>query len=83
MNELLKKIYENVIYYETDVLQTGRELDKEIENLINEYADQLDEEGMEIAKTLMYQTALLSEQTGFCLGVKYTVKLLIELLSEK
>ena len=83
MNELFKKIYESVIYYEEDVIQTGAELDKEIDSLIENCDISFNEEETETIKTLMYQAVLSAEQTGFFLGVKYTIKMLIGLLSEK
>lgn len=83
MNELFKKIYESVICYEEDVIQMGAELDKEIDSLISNCDASFDAEEIETIKTLMYQAILSAEQTGFYLGVKYAVKMLLELLSNR
>lgn len=80
MNELLKKIYEEVICYEEDMLKAGKQIDMEINKLIEIYTDQLDEKTLEIVKTLMHQISFASEQTGFWLGVKYTMKWLFKQL---
>jgi len=34
MNELLKKIYDDILVYENDVVQTNRKADKEINRLM-------------------------------------------------
>lgn len=81
MNELLKKIYESVITYEKDTVEMGSRVDVEINKLIKPYAEQLTDKEMEQLKNLLYQTALTAEQEGFQLGIKYTLKLLFDLLS--
>ena len=82
MNELIKKIYMEIICYEDDVLKTGKQLDREVADLLKPYEEELDEKHLEIIKTLMYQAILIAEQTGFWLGVKYTVKFMIKILSD-
>lgn len=82
MNELIKKIYMEIICYEEDVLKTGKQLDREVATLLKPYEEELDEKHLEIVKTLMYQTILVAEQEGFWLGIKYAVKLMIEILSD-
>lgn len=81
MNELLKKIYESVITYEKDTVEMGSRVEIEINKLIKPYAEQLTDKEMEQLKNLLYQTALTAEQEGFQLGIKYTLKLLFDLLS--
>lgn len=82
MNELLKKIYEEVICYEEDMMAAGKQVETEINKLIEPYTDQMNESTLETVKTLLYQTSFSAEQTGFWLGVKYTIKLLSEILSK-
>ena len=82
MEELIKKIYVEIISYEKDVLRTGAELDQEVVNLIKPYQEELDEKSLEIVKTLMYQAILVAEQTGFWHGTKYAVKLMMKILSD-
>ena len=82
MNELLKKIYESVIYYEKDTVKMGSHVDVEIHKLIEQYADQLPSSDMEKIKSLLFQTALTAEQEGFQLGLKYALKILVDLLSD-
>lgn len=81
MNELLKKIYESVIYYEKDTVEMGSRVEVEIHKLIKQYPEQLTDKDIEQIKNLLYQTALTAEQEGFQLGIKYTLKMLFDLLS--
>lgn len=81
MDELLKKIYEEVLCYEQDILEAGQKKDIEINQLVEVYKEQLDEKTLEIVKTLMYQISLSSEQTGFWLGVKYAIKFFLDMLN--
>lgn len=82
MDELIKKIYVEIISYEKDVLKAGAELDKEVVDLIKPYQEELDEKSLEIVKTLMYQAILVAEQTGFWLGIKFAVKFIMKILSD-
>lgn len=82
MNELLKKIYESVITYEKDTVEMGSRVEIEINKLIKPYTGQLTDEEIEQIKALLYQTALTAEQEGFQLGIKYTLKMLFDLLSD-
>lgn len=82
MNELLKKIYENVICYEKDALQMGERMDTVVNDLIEPYTEHFKEQDIETVKELMYAICLKSEQEGFQLGIQYTLKMLIQLLAD-
>lgn len=79
---LLKKIYESVIYYEKDTVEMGNYVDVEINKLIKPYAEQFTDKELQQIKTLLYQTALTAEQEGFQLGIKYTLKMLFDILAD-
>ena len=80
MNELIKKIYEQIIYHEKEGIEMDKRVISEIDKLIIPYIGQLKETELEEIKNLMYATALTAEQEGFQLGVKYATKMLILLL---
>ena len=82
MNELLKKIYENVIAYEDDTLEIGKALDKQVNELLEPYKNQFNEKDMETIRQLMYAILLKAEQEGFQLGVKYSVQMIFKLLMD-
>ena len=82
MNELLKKIYENVIAYEDDTLEVDKALDKQVKDLLEPYKNQFNEKDMETIRQLMYAILLKAEQEGFQLGVKYSVQMILKLLMD-
>lgn len=82
MNELLKKIYENVIYNEKDTLKIEKNLEVEIQKLLEPYSKNFNTDELDIIFNLMYAIQLLSMQEGFEQGVRYTLHLMIDLLSD-
>lgn len=81
MNELLKKIYDNVLVYEHDVIRTNRQIDDEINQLIEPYTKQLSYEETEQLKEMLSIVSLTAEHAGFENGVRFAVKLLYSLLN--
>ncbi len=79
MNELFNKIYDNVICYEEDFIEVSKELDKTVDELLKPHLQRFSNDDMELLKTLMYQISSSSKQTGFQLGSKYALSLLLEL----
>lgn len=80
MDELLKKIYENVIAYEPEAIKCNKNLNNQISELIEPYKNQFSENDIEIIENLMYSVMLFSEHEGFQIGTKYTMKMLFNLL---
>lgn len=76
MNDLLKKIYNNVLVYEKDTILLNTEIDNEINMLIKPYADTLNTDEIEQYKNILSSIALTAEQTGFELGVRFILSIL-------
>lgn len=81
MNELLKKIYNDVLVYEHDVVKTNRQIDEEINQFVEPYTKQVSDDEMEKLKEMLSMVGLTAEQTGFENGVRFAVKLLYSLLN--
>lgn len=81
MNELLRKIFDTIICYENQSIEVGQNIEKEIKNLIRPYQDTLTDDTQEELKNLLYGISSIAEREGFLLGIKYTLKTLIALLS--
>ncbi len=75
MRDLFKKIYENIIYYEKDTISMNKDLNKKIENYIQPYTNKLTKSELEDLKSILYKTSLDSQEDGFYLGVKYSIKI--------
>lgn len=82
MNDLFKKIYEKVIYYSKEYITAGKRLDEEVANLITLYRDRLNEQEIEELQNLIYTASYTAQYEGFLLGIKATIKALVELLSD-
>ena len=79
MSELLMKFYQEVIQYENDSIEYGKQLDEEANHLLEAYKVKLKDEEMEIIKELMYQLAYEAQRIGYVLGVKSDIQIYLEL----
>lgn len=82
MKDLLKKIYDDVLAYEHDIVKANVKVDNEISQLIRNYENQLSDNELERLRELLSVVALTAEQTGFENGVRFAVKLLYSLLND-
>ena len=76
MSELLKKIYESVIFDEEDTVQTDKTIDNKVYAITDKYKDQLTIDELEELRGLLYHIALIAKQQGFRLGMKYLLKII-------
>lgn len=81
MKNLLNKIYEDVVSNEADIIKMNCRMDDEIKNIIKSHIKDADELPESIRDTY-FDIAFLAQRQGFILGMRYTVKLLMELLSD-
>lgn len=82
MNKLFKKIYQEVLVYEEDIVKGNRQVDKLLNDLTEPYKEQSTDDELEKLKELLSIMALTAEQTGFENGVKFTLKMLFSLLND-
>ena len=75
MNALLKKIYDTIVCYEDETINLGKELDKEVNRLVQPYQNLYNEQEMEELKSKLYSISIQSERAGFILGVKWIMKM--------
>lgn len=81
MKNLLNKFYEDVISNEPDVIKMNCRMDDEIKNIIKNRVPDSDKLPEDIRDTY-FDVAFLAQRQGFILGMRYAVKLLMELLSD-
>ena len=82
MNALLKKIYDTIVCYEDETINLGKELDKEVNRLVQPYQNLYNEQELEELKAKLYSISIQSERAGFILGVKWMMKLLLEIFMQ-
>ncbi len=82
MKELLKRIFNDVISREDDSFAANKYIDSKIQEIVDDYKEKLNEDELEELRGLLYHVALISEQEGFLLGMKYLFKFAIALLKD-
>ena len=83
MEELLKKIYKEIIYYEKDTLEMDKRISEALDKITEPYINNISDEEIAMLKSLLYQAALLAQTEGFYLGMRYMLKLEMCLLSKE
>ena len=80
MEELLSKIYERIVFYEKDCISLGTEFDWKLAKQLAALKGSISDDEMEKRRELLYWVALLEEKDGCRWGVRFTLKLLAEIL---
>lgn len=82
MKDLLMKIYQEVISKEEEVIETDRQTNERIEEYISRYDEIFSEKDMERLRDCVYYAVLISEREAFYTGMKYTLKIMLSLLTD-
>lgn len=82
MKELLMKFYQEVISKEEEVIETDRQTNERIEEYISRYDEVFSEKDMERLRDCVYYAVLISEREAFYTGMKYTLKIMLSLLTD-
>lgn len=77
------KFYDEVIQYENDSIEFGKQLDEEVTQLLVVYKEKFNDEELEMIKGLMYQLAYEAERMGYVLGVESIAQIHSELFDKK
>ena len=81
MNDnLLKKIFDDVIAYEEEAVRIRSGIEDEVKKLMNPYVSKMDGKEREAFEDMCYDISYFAELGGFRLGMKYAVKILTEIL---
>lgn len=81
-NELLKKIYEEAAVYSEEAYEANRKLENEVENRIAPHTRKLSGKEKEMLEDVFYDVCADGKYVGFCIGMRYCFKLILELLSD-
>lgn len=82
MKELLMKFYQEVISKEEEVIETDRQTNECIEKYISRYDEVFSEKDMERLRDCVYYAVLISEREAFYTGMRYTLKIMLSLLTD-
>ena len=78
---MILELNTEVLVYEHDVVKTNKQVDEEINQLVEPYTKQLSDEETEKLKEMLSMVGLTAEQAGFENGVRFAVKFLYSLLN--
>ncbi len=79
MNELMKKIFEEIVCYEEETISRNRAIDTEVLHIVKRYKGKLNGEERETLQDQFCDLALLAEREGFYLGMRFALRVLMEL----
>lgn len=79
MKNILRKIFKEVISKEKDIFLMEKKLNDDMERYMVRYKEDFSESDMEKVRDCVYYAALVSEEEGFYLGMKYALKMLLDL----
>lgn len=81
-NALLKKIYEEVAVYSEEAYEANRRLENDVADKIAPHTMKLSGKEKEMLEDVFYDVCAEGKYVGFCMGMKYCFKLILELLSD-
>lgn len=82
MDDILSKIYKDILVYEKDTVQLNKAMNEEVLSLLDEYKEQLTNAEQDTVKEMLYAVVPIAEQTGLKIGIRFAWKLLLSLLSD-
>lgn len=83
MEDLLVKIYQSVICNEDASIRMAEKYDKQIDDILEEYKEDVLPVDDEQLRALIYDVAYMTEQGGFILGARFMASFLFEVLQTK
>lgn len=82
MNNLLEKIYENVVRFEKEAINMEQRVSEKVIQLSKPYEENLTLEELEELQDLMFEACLFAEHEGFKVGIMCLAKIFTECISE-
>ena len=80
MEDLLEKIYQSVVCSEEASIKMAEKYDKQMDEILEEYKEDVDGIDDEQLRALLYDVAYVTEQGGFVLGARFMARFLFEVL---
>ena len=80
MEDLLEKIYQSVVCNEEASIKMAEKYDKRIDEILEEYKEDVAGVDDEQLRVLLYDVAYVTELGGFVLGARFMARFLFEVL---
>jgi len=82
MEKLMDKIFDKVVCVEPDYKIFGKSFDKQLDLLLEPYKQDLSVQNEDKLRALIYSAAYYAQKDGFNMGVRASMKLMMEALGE-
>ena len=82
MGDLLKRIYNDIILCEEATININREVEGRLKRRVEPYTSKLDGEEKEAFEDMCHDIFYYAEYSGFRIGMKYALELIIEILGK-
>ena len=79
MNDFLKKVFEQVVMEEPDTIKADKMISEDVKSLFASYQDSMDADEFEAMRNLIFCATLTAQEVGFELGIRYTLRLALDL----
>ena len=80
MEDLLLKIYQSVVCNEESSIKMAEKYDKQIDEILESYKEDVVSVDEEQLKALLYDVAYVTEEGGFVLGARFMARFIFEIL---
>ena len=78
MHDVLKKLFDKVIFYEADCIKVGRKLDEEVNTNIEPLRESMSEKELETIRDMIFSASYIAEKNGFYLGIRTALTMFVE-----
>lgn len=78
MHDVLKKLFDKVIFYEADCIKVGRKLDEEVNTIIEPLMESMSEKELEMIRDMIFSASYTAEKNGFYLGICTALTIFME-----
>ena len=78
MQDMWNKLFDKVLFYETDCIKIGRILDAEVNAIVEPLKESMSEKELEVIRDMIYSVAFSAEKYGFYLGIRTAMTMLME-----
>lgn len=82
MDELLEKIFKEIIYFEKDIVQMEKKIGEEVNGLLASCQIAPDAEQREQLQSLLYEAVHIAETKSFWMGARYALRILRKLAAD-
>lgn len=78
MHDVLKKLFDKVIFYEADCIKVGRKLDEKVNTIIEPLMESMSEKELETIMYMFFSASYTAEKNGFYLGIRTVITMFME-----